>query len=91
LDKVENAAPRSAAPMAFPASAPSAPVADSEAAGMAARSAKFSEPATTPDAAIERIRRELRESQRAAALRDLVEFRKRYPDYRLPEDLRALR
>jgi hypothetical protein len=33
----------------------------------------------------------LRENKRDDAVRSLAEFRKMYPDYKLPDDLRALK
>jgi len=44
-----------------------------------------------PEHWLANIRQMLRDNQREEALRSLAEFRKRYPDYRLPDDLRDLR
>ena len=44
-----------------------------------------------PEHWLANIRQMLRDNQREEAQRSLVEFRKRYPDYRLPDDLRDLR
>ncbi len=60
-------------------------------AGFAVQREKKAEAAGTPDVLIERIRRELRENHRQAALRNLAEFRRNYPDYVLPQDLRDLK
>lgn len=43
-----------------------------------------------PEHWLANIRRMLRDNQREAALRSLDEFRKKYPDYSLPDDLRNL-
>lgn len=43
-----------------------------------------------PEHWLANIRQMLRENQREAALRSLEKFRKTYPDYRLPDDLRDL-
>ena len=45
----------------------------------------------TPAHWIERIRTQLRELHREAALNELEKFRQNYPDYRLPDDLRDLK
>ena len=70
--------------------AASAPAAAGTAAPAAAKRAK-SEVAEIPERWIERIRAQLRERHRETALRDLAQFRQRYPDYRLPDDLRDLK
>ncbi|MCE7950656.1 MAG: hypothetical protein DYH18_06045 [Xanthomonadales bacterium PRO7] len=44
-----------------------------------------------PEHWLANIRQMLRDNQREAALRSLDEFRKKYPDYVLPDDLRDLR
>jgi hypothetical protein len=44
-----------------------------------------------PEHWLENIRTMLREHKRDEALRSLAEFRKMYPDYRLPDDLRDLK
>jgi hypothetical protein len=46
--------------------------------------------APTPQAAIEAIEKLLAEGRESEARASLVEFRKRFPDYRLPEKLQAL-
>lgn len=81
----ENAARDAAAGSAAPATATAA------APGVAAQREKKAEPADAPEVLIERIRRDLREDHRDVALRNLAEFRRRYPDYRLPQDLRGLK
>ncbi|HST27787.1 MAG TPA: hypothetical protein VLK26_05400 [Rudaea sp.] len=43
-----------------------------------------------PEHWLANIRQMLRDNRREEALRSLAEFRKRYPDYRLPDDLRDL-
>lgn len=43
-----------------------------------------------PERWLRNIRQLLHEDQREKAVRSLNEFRKRYPDYRLPDDLRDL-
>jgi hypothetical protein len=42
----------------------------------------------TPEKWLEDIRKLKTQAKTAEAERELAEFRKRYPDYRLPEDLR---
>jgi hypothetical protein len=44
-----------------------------------------------PEHWLENIHRMLAEGHRAEAVRSLAEFRRLYPDYRLPDDLRDLR
>jgi hypothetical protein len=44
-----------------------------------------------PEHWLENIRVMLREHKRDEAVRSLSEFRKMYPDYRLPDDLRDLK
>lgn len=84
---------------AMPAPAPAAPMrakqADTESAG--APAATLAAPATQdrnaklyPEHWLTNIRQMLRDGRREEALRSLAEFRKRYPDYRLPDDLRDL-
>ncbi len=68
-----------------------APTVAAPSAGFAAQREKKAEAAITPDVLIERIRRQLRENHRQAALRNLAEFRRNYPDYVLPQDLRDLK
>mgnify|MGYP001546721436 FL=1 len=70
--------------------------ADTESAG--APAAALAAPATQdrnaslyPEHWLANIRQMLRDNRREEALRSLAEFRKRYPDYRLPDDLRDLR
>ena len=81
----------------MPAPAMTAPVrakqADTESAGTPA--AALAAPATQdrnaslyPEHWLANIRQMLRDNRREEALRSLAEFRKRYPDYRLPDDLR---
>ena len=44
-----------------------------------------------PEHWLQNIRTMLREDKRDEALRSLAEFRKMYPDYHLPDDLRDLK
>jgi hypothetical protein len=44
-----------------------------------------------PEHWLANIRQMLRDGHRNAAIRSLDQFRKKYPDYRLPDDLRDLR
>ena len=92
--------PPAEAKPAMPAPAMTAPVrakqADTESAG--APAAALAAPATQdrnaslyPEHWLANIRQMLRDNRREEALRSLAEFRKRYPDYRLPDDLRDLR
>ncbi|MDR3389833.1 MAG: hypothetical protein P4L92_22575 [Rudaea sp.] len=85
----ENAARDAAAGSAAPTAA--SPATPAAAPGVAAPREKKAEIAATPEAMIGRIRRELRENHRDSALRDLIEFRRRYPDYTLPQDLLELK
>jgi Meckel syndrome type 1 protein len=91
--------PTAEAKPAMPAPAMAAPVrakqADTESAGTPA--AALAAPATQdrnaslyPEHWLANIRQMLRDNRREEALRSLAEFRKRYPDYRLPDDLRDL-
>jgi Meckel syndrome type 1 protein len=84
----------------FPAATSAAPQrarqAGAESAG--APAATLAAPATQdrnaslyPEHWLANIRQMLRANQREAALRSLENFRKTYPDYRLPDDLRDLR
>jgi Meckel syndrome type 1 protein len=101
MKKVENAA-SPPMPQAFPTPAPerdaAAPSAIPQTAAGAMRpQIRLAAPAAAfaKDAALQQalrdIRRLLREQRRADALRALADFRKRYPDYPLPADLRDMR
>jgi Meckel syndrome type 1 protein len=91
--------PKNAAPDASPdaarnaaesgAAAPAATATVSS--GFATQREKKAEPAGTAEVLIEHIRREIREHHREAAMRNLADFRRRYPDYMLPQDLRDLK
>jgi hypothetical protein len=92
--------PAAEAKPAMPAPAMTAPVrakqADTESAG--APAATLAAPATQdrnatlyPEHWLANIRQMLRDNRREEALRSLAQFRKRYPGYRLPDDLRDLR
>jgi hypothetical protein len=61
------------------APAPSAP--------RALSAAKLAEPALTPEAWLERIAEMRRQGREREAQESLAEFRKRYPDYKIPEAL----
>jgi Meckel syndrome type 1 protein len=85
---------------AMPAPATAPPIrakqADTESAG--APAATLAAPATQdrnvtlyPEHWLANIRQMMRDGRHEEALRGLAEFRKRYPDYRLPDDLRDLR
>jgi hypothetical protein len=81
------------------AAAPAAPRAADEArresvagapAGASARvpaAAKLSEPALTPEAWLERIAEMRKQGREREAQESLAEFKKRYPDYKIPEAL----
>jgi len=56
--------------------------------GLASRVAASEAKERTPEKWLEDIRRIKSEGKATEAERELAEFRKRYPDYRLPEDLR---
>jgi Meckel syndrome type 1 protein len=80
--------PASAAPV-------TAPPADAASAGaptpaLAAPAAKDRNATLYPEHWLAKIRQLLRDDQREEALRSLAAFRKRYPDYPLPDDLRGL-
>ena len=69
--------------------------ADAESAGtpvqtLAAPAARDRNASLYPEHWLANIRQMLRDDRREEALRSLAEFRKRYPDYRLPDDLRDL-
>jgi hypothetical protein len=92
--------PAAEAKPAMPAAAMAAPVrakqADTESAGapaaaLAAPAAQDRNASLYPEHWLANIRRMLHDNRREEALRSLAEFRKRYPDYRLPNDLRDLR
>jgi Meckel syndrome type 1 protein len=85
---------------AMPAPATAAPMrakqADTESVGapaqsLAAPAAADGNATLYPEHWLANIRQMLRDNHREEALRSLAEFRKRYPDYRLPDDLRDLR
>ena len=83
------APPMAAAPMrAENADAQSAPAVPAP--NLAAPAARDSNASLYPEHWLANIRQMLSENRREAALRSLAEFRKRYPDYRLPDDLRDL-
>jgi hypothetical protein len=95
-------APPREAPVAAPAAAGSALGKASQEtqpakAAAPAPAAKPKSPSSDPNAALypehwlANIRTMLREHRRADALRSLDEFRRLYPDYRLPDDLRDLK
>ncbi|HMH17601.1 MAG TPA: hypothetical protein VK572_05575 [Burkholderiales bacterium] len=67
-------------------SAPAVPSADAVS-GIASRIAA-PEAERTPEKWLEDIRQLRAQGKTAEAERELAEFRKRYPDYRLPEDFR---
>ncbi len=88
---VSNAFPAAAtyAPMSAPASA-SAPAPAREAA-QPAQSAADVEVNLYPEHWIADIRTMLKNGRRDDAIKNLTAFRKRYPDYKLPDDLRDLK
>lgn len=92
--------PAAEAKPALPAPAMAAPMqarhADTESTGapkqtLAAPAAADRNASLYPEHWLANIRQMLRDNQREAALRSLQEFRKKYPDYVLPDDLRDLR
>lgn len=80
------------APAAAPAASPSAEAASTGAAAVGAIAAgRIAAPEAkerTPEKWLEDIRRLKSQGRTADAERELAEFRKRYPDYALPEDIR---
>ena len=81
---------------AMPAAPMRAKQADAESAGapaatLAAPAAQDRNATLYPEHWLANIRQMLRDGRREEALRSLADFRKRYPDYRLPDDLRDLR
>ena len=69
--------------------------ADAQSAGapaqaLAAPTARDRNASLYPEHWLANIQQMLRDNRREEALRSLAEFRKRYPDYRLPDDLRDL-
>ena len=91
-----NAAPRVANP--FPAAAAYAPMSTPAPAAAPARELAKPSPSTAdvevnlyPEHWITDIRTLMKNGHRDDALRNLAAFRKRYPDYKLPNDLRDLK
>ena len=62
----------------------------SDAASAGAPAARDRNASLYPEHWLANIRQMLRDGQRDAAIRSLDQFRKKYPDYRLPDDLRDL-
>ncbi|HSN01300.1 MAG TPA: hypothetical protein VLS52_09865 [Rudaea sp.] len=92
--------PAAEAKPAMPAPAMAAPTrakpvetesAGAPAAALAAPTMQDRNASLYPEHWLANIRQMLRDNQREEALRSLAEFRKRYPDYHLPDDLRNLR
>jgi resuscitation-promoting factor RpfA len=81
----ENREARDSAP---PASAPAQPQSPSSASVSDVRGLVAPAVARTPEAWLDDIRRLKTAGRNADAERELGEFRKRYPDFRVPEDLR---
>ncbi|MGH8090575.1 MAG: hypothetical protein ACREO6_03870 [Rudaea sp.] len=79
--------PRTAAPM----KAMQSDVASMGAPTLATPAAKDRNASLYPEHWLANIRQMLRDGKRDAAIRSLDQFRKKYPDYRLPDDLRDLR
>ncbi|HEY7873282.1 MAG TPA: hypothetical protein VIC31_11255 [Rudaea sp.] len=84
----KSATPAAAAPMRVKQT-------DAESAGapvktLAAPAAQDRNASLYPEHWLANIRQMLRDNQREEALRSLAEFRKRYPSYHLPDDLRDL-
>ena len=77
-----------AAPM--PASQPETESAGAPVQALAAPAALDSNASLYPEHWLANIRQMLRDNRREEALRSIAEFRKRYPDYHLPDDLRDL-
>jgi hypothetical protein len=74
-----------------PAARPRAEAAAASTGSVSATAARVAAPDSgqrTPEKWLEDIRRLRSEGKTAGAGRELSEFRKRYPDYALPEDLR---
>ena len=83
------AATSSPAPQAF--GGVTAPAGQRDAIGPKQKRAPDSSANLYPEHWLQDIHQMLREGHRDAALQSLAEFRKRYPDYRLPDDLRDLK
>jgi hypothetical protein len=86
----ESARPETAGAIAKPAAQEAAKALSAPSAAMHKQSADANE-SLYPEHWLANIRQMLHEHRRAEALRSLENFRKKYPDYRLPDDLRDLR
>ena len=78
---------RAEAPPAAEATAPAAPPAAAAPRSKAAADMQLSSVAPTPERELERIALLRSAAQHEEADKALAEFRKRYPDYRIPEDM----
>jgi hypothetical protein len=94
-DAQQQIAPTQASPAAAPAAEAggirepgSTPQRAGAVSGIASRVVVSEAKERAPEKWLEDIRRLKTEGKAAEAERELAEFRKRYPDYRLPEDLR---
>lgn len=83
-DSVAADAARSA-PASAPAPAAAGAVAESR---LSATVAKIAQSPLTPEAWLERIAELRKQNRKREADESLAEFKKRYPDYRIPEALR---
>jgi Meckel syndrome type 1 protein len=86
-----SAFPTAAGAAYAPAAPPAAATAPAPARERAAQSAVDIEVNLYPEHWIADIHQMLKDGRRDDAIRNLIEFRKRYPDYKLPDDLRDLK
>jgi hypothetical protein len=88
-ESVESAAPARPAAVMRQQAAPAADAVESRARSAPLRKeAVGAAPARTPEQWLEEIRQLKKQGREKEAVEALAEFRKTYPDYRLPEDLR---
>jgi len=89
--KQETPVPPVAAESKSARQADAQPAAAAPARALAAPAAQDGNVSLYPEHWLANIRQMLRDGRRDEAVRSLAEFRKRYPDYNLPDDLRDLR